>query len=227
MKKIILLIGIICVCSCSEQNESEPIANNPDGFVDAFNAFHHEYYKNNKISMVAIADDISNTEYHYNANGDLFELRFYHIDGNGDEVFNEFNSATYELVYDNSRLTRINYDAQKLLTHSLISYTNGLKTKISDYRDETLFSFTEFEYNSDGVLILSRYTNLNGAGVRFGNSPTTVERIISYNEKGNIEAINQRNAANELEQTGLYRYAGDSALPIQFNDKNLSYTSAE
>lgn len=232
MKKIVpLKTALLLICfsillvSCTINNQLVSNAN-PDGFIDAYNAFHNNYYKNNHIKSVTSISESNTTikkVYHYNTFGDLYKFETFNIDENGNEILNEISSNTYQLVYENNTLKQISYDESALLTHSTIEYESGLIQKISDYRNDELYYFTNYTYNNNS-LTYTKHTRLNSVGVRFGTSPVTFEYNYFYNDNGNLlnTEVSYQGGAYELGEP--YEYNEDSNLPNKIGDLILTYT---
>lgn len=225
MKKLIsqqIVFAILCfnvLFSYSVNNELVFSAN-PNGFINAHNSFHNEYYKNNNVKVVTASNTIKKTIYYYNKNGDLHKIKSSNIDSNS----NEYNIIDYNFTYKNNILKQILYNDDGLLTHSNIEYQNDLIIKISDFRDTELFYYTDYKYNNNNTLIYSKHTRLNSIGVRFGTSPVTFEYNYFYTNNGNLLNTEVSYQNREYEQSDPYEYSENSNLPNKIGETILTYT---
>ena len=222
--KTVLLFCFIsfCIISCAE-NDALVSTNNENNFKETHNALRNTYYKNNNIKSVTSTNTVHKTIYHYNENGHLYKVDGFLFDENGNAVFSEYNSRSFELVYENNLLSKIYYEQGSLLTHSTFEYEDNLLIKTVDFRDEELFYFTDYEYKNM-VLHYSKYTRLNSIGVRFGTSPVTFEYDYIYTHNGNISRIDVSYQGDAYEQGDTYEYNEDTNLPYKIGDNLLTYT---
>jgi len=222
---ITVLLLIWVVFSCSEKDETNlNEINSQENFVDAHDAFHNTFYRNNGIATVTQLGNVHKAIYHYNTNGDLFEKEAYTIDDNGNETYSEYNSISYELVYEEMVLKqRLINEGNILINNTHYEYENDLVSKVSDYRDDELYYFCDYEYTSE-ILTYKQQTILNSAGIRFGTAPATFEYYYYYNDAGNLLRVDSRYQDQELTTGSAYLYENNSNLPYQIGDNKLTYT---
>ena len=119
-------------------------------------------------------------------------------------------------------LVQILYEKNGLLTHSNFEYQEELLLKISDYRKDKLFYYTEYEYDNT-TLIRAKEIRLSSAGVRFGTSPLTYEYRYVYDKNGNLLKKDVGYQSRKYKEGVPYKYSENTSLPNQYGDSFLSY----
>lgn len=231
-KKVIMPIAFFLVClnfillSCSVNSELE-VSNNLNGFLDTYNAFHNEYYKNNAVKSVTINSNQNLTYkvvYHYNTLGDLYKYEYINIDENDIETVNEISTRIYVLEYENDVLTKKTYPEGSLLTHTVYEYYNDKVIKKSDVRNEEVFYFEAYNYTENDLLENSVFNCLTSSGTRGGCFETTTYEYIYDN--GNLLKVDK--TINGQTVTNVeYKYVAEASLPfgvrVDKEEFNLSY----